>query len=302
MKKLLILPLTVLLTGCVSYYYPETALEDGVYYAEDDPSYAVYSGGYAGAAYYPWSSLDYFYMGYNPYPRYGFGYGYGVYGSGFSFGISYGYSPWYYPHNYYGYYSPWYASIYHYPYYPAWRPYHGYCSHRNGCYHKNQRNHRGNGHDRYARNGHDDRRYRSGDDTDRDKYTDERRDRDYVDSYDASSVRRYVSTAPAGNSSNRGMVIRSRESTKIGKNRVHSNKSAPVQTVSPTASSTRVVQPKYSTRQSASARPPSSTSSRPPAQSKSRNHSGKSARSRSSSSSSHQESKNRDSSRHKNRR
>ena len=76
MKKLLILPLLVLLTGCVTYYYPETALEDGVYYAEDDPSYNVYSGGYAGVAYYPWSSLDYFYLGYNPYPGFGIGYGY----------------------------------------------------------------------------------------------------------------------------------------------------------------------------------------------------------------------------------
>ena len=52
MKKLLILLLLVLLSGCVSYYHPETALEDGVYYAEDDPSYVVYQGGYSGA-YYP---------------------------------------------------------------------------------------------------------------------------------------------------------------------------------------------------------------------------------------------------------
>ena len=85
MKKLLILPLLVLLTGCVSYYYPATAYEDGVYYAEDDPAYVVYSDAYAGVSYYPWSSLDYFYLGYNPYPGYSFGYGYG---SGFSFGRS----------------------------------------------------------------------------------------------------------------------------------------------------------------------------------------------------------------------
>jgi hypothetical protein len=54
MKKLLILPLLVLLSACVRYYYPETAYEDGVYYAEDDPAYVVFQGGYAGAAYYPW--------------------------------------------------------------------------------------------------------------------------------------------------------------------------------------------------------------------------------------------------------
>jgi hypothetical protein len=133
MKRLLILPFLVLLTSCVTYYYPQTALQDGVYYAEDDPSYVVYSNSYAGVAYYPWSSLDYFYMGYYPYPRYGFGYGYG---GGWSFGVSYGYSPWYYPYSNYGYYSPWYASYYHYPYYPARRPYRGYYSHYNRGHHK----------------------------------------------------------------------------------------------------------------------------------------------------------------------
>ncbi|MGD9021881.1 MAG: hypothetical protein PVF46_08790, partial [Lysobacterales bacterium] len=68
MKNLLILPLLALLSGCVTYYYPETALEDGVYYAEDDPSYAVYSDSYVSVGYYPWYSLDYFYLGYYPYP------------------------------------------------------------------------------------------------------------------------------------------------------------------------------------------------------------------------------------------
>jgi hypothetical protein len=123
MKKLLILPLLVFLTGCVTYYYPETALEDGVYYAKDDPSYTGYSGGYSGAFYYPWSSLDYFYLGYYPYHRYGYGYN-----NGFSFGIGYGYSPWYYPTSYYGFYAPRYRSYYHYPYYSNRRHYNGYNS------------------------------------------------------------------------------------------------------------------------------------------------------------------------------
>lgn len=96
MKKLLILPLLVLLTSCVTYYYPETALEDGVYYAEDDPSYVVYQGGYPYVDYYPWSSLDYFYLGYQPYPGY-------PYYTGFPFGFGGGYSPWHYPYSYYGY-------------------------------------------------------------------------------------------------------------------------------------------------------------------------------------------------------
>ncbi len=121
MKKLLILPLLVFLTGCVTYYYLETALEDGVYYAEDDPSYVVYSGAYSAAFYYPWSSLDYFYLGYYPYQRYGYGYG-----SRFSFAISYGYSPWYYPTSYSGFYAPRYRSYYHYPYSSGGRHYNGY--------------------------------------------------------------------------------------------------------------------------------------------------------------------------------
>ena len=91
MKKLFLSALLLLLTGCVSYYAPETAIEDGVYYAEDDPAYINNAYSYTYGGYYPWSSMDYFYLGYGPYG--GFGYGYG----GFSIGISYGYSPWDYP-------------------------------------------------------------------------------------------------------------------------------------------------------------------------------------------------------------
>jgi hypothetical protein len=121
MKKLLILPLLLLLTGCVTYYYPETAFEDGVYYAQDDPSYVVSSGAYAGMSHYPWASLDYFYLSYYPY---------------------------YYP----GHYSRWYFSNYYYPYYPVYRRYDGYCFGNLNCYenHYNRgRNSKGN---RYAGN------------------------------------------------------------------------------------------------------------------------------------------------------
>jgi len=158
MKKLLISPLILLLTACVSYYYPQTALEDGVYYAEDDPAYDNYTYSYAGASYYPWHSLDYFYLGYSPYVGYGNGpYGYG----GFSIGLSYGYSPWY---PYYGYSTPWYGSHYGYAYHPGWRPYynhghhyysnHRYSSHRyNKKKHKKKhkkKSHQSGKHDRYA--------------------------------------------------------------------------------------------------------------------------------------------------------
>jgi len=253
MKKLLILPLLVLLTGCVTYYYPETALEDGVYYAEDDPSYAVYSDGYAGVAYYPWSSLDYFYLGYHPYPGWGLGYGYGAYGSGFSFGVSYGYSPWYYPYNAYGYYySPWYASHYHYPHYPAWRPYRGYCTQYQyrDCRHDSHNKHRDRGKDRYAGNDHDDRRYRDGEDSDDSEFDIDRQNESRANSYSTSPVRRYVSTAPAGNSSNRGMVIRSRETTKIGKSQLEPDKPAPSQTINVIPAQSRTAQPDYSTNRS----------------------------------------------------
>jgi len=118
MKKLLILPLFMLLTACVTYYYPKTALKDGIYYAEDDPSYVVYSGTYAGAAYYPWVSLDYFYLAY-------------------------------YPYRYYGYYSPWYISHFRYPYDPALRPYYASCTAYGGCQPRNRRSRRG---DHYAGN------------------------------------------------------------------------------------------------------------------------------------------------------
>lgn len=235
MKKLLMFPLLLLLTGCVTYYYPETALEDGVYYAEDDPSYTVYSDAYAVAPYYPWLSLDYFYLGFNPHPSYGFGYGYG---SGFSVGIGYGYSPWYYPYSGYGYYSPWYTSHYRYPYYAAWRPYNGYYSHHNGGHYQDNRNYRGNRYDRYTRNGHDDRRNRAGEDVSGTEHPADRSSRE-----SASTNRRYVSTAPSGYSGNQGMVIRSRETTKTGKSRLQPDQSAPTQAVSATPSNSRVAQP-----------------------------------------------------------
>jgi len=256
MKKLLILPLLAFLTGCVTYYYPETALEDGVYYAEDDPSHAVYSGGYVNNAYYPWSSLDYFYLGYYPYS----GYGFSAFGGGFSIGISHGYSPWYYPGSYFGYYSPRYASYNHYPYYPARRHYNGNYSHYNGGHYRNRKNDRGSARNHYAGNGHDGRRNRVGEDADRNQQPTDRRS--------ASPVNRHVSTAPSGYSGNQGMVIRNRETQKTGKSRLQPDQSAQAKT----------------TRQ-APARPPSGYKRRAPAASVSKVSSGNNKRTRSKSSS-----------------
>ncbi|MGD9020973.1 MAG: hypothetical protein PVF46_04195 [Lysobacterales bacterium] len=260
MKKLLILPLLALLSGCVTYYYPETALEDGVYYAEDDPSYTVYSDSYVSVGYYPWYSLDYFYLGYYPYPRYRVGYGYP---GSFYFGFSYGFSPWYYPGHYYGYYSPWYASYGHYPYYPAWRPYRGYYAHHHGDrYWKKKHHDRGHdrypgGHDRYGeRDRHDryagrgDRDYRH--DRGRDDYTQARRERDQDSHGDSTKVRRYVSTAPSGRSGERGVVVRSRESTKIGKSKLEAGKQDGLSTARVTTTDARATLPTYSVRHSGS--------------------------------------------------
>lgn len=116
MKKLLTLSFIILLSGCVTYYDPQTALEDGVYYAEDDPFYVMDSGG----AYYPWSSLDYFYLSYHIYPRY----------------IPY-------------YYYPPYA-----PYHLVRWPGYGQCSYYVGCY-PYYGYYRGYGRDHYAGSGHD---------------------------------------------------------------------------------------------------------------------------------------------------
>lgn len=114
MKKLLILPMLLLLSGCVTYYYPETALKDGVYYAQDDPSYV----GDIETIYYPWGSLDYFYLAYYPY---------------------------YYHH----YYSHYYISHYYGPYYGVRRPYNGNCP-DGRCSQKSRKSRRNRSHDRFA--------------------------------------------------------------------------------------------------------------------------------------------------------
>ena len=219
MKKLIIFLLPVLLTACVRYYSPETAFEDGVYYAEDDPSYVLNSGDYSGVVYYPWSSLDYFYLGYWPYPGYGYG-----------FAHTYPFGPGY---------SPWYFSYHNHPY---WRPYRGYCLHYGLC---RKYNHDG-GHDRYARKGGNRRRHAGDDDEEISG-----REND-VGNDDTSSVSRYVSTTPAGYSGNQGMVIRNRESKKVGQSHLGPVKTGPSKSVSvvPSTSSTSVHSPARSTRSS----------------------------------------------------
>ena len=220
MKKLIILFMFVLLTGCVTYYYPETSFEDGVYYAEDDPSYVLNSGDFSGDIYYPWSSLDYFYMGYWPYNGYGFAYGY-------PFGLAY--SPWGYHYGYYGYFSPRYYAYHHHPYR---RSYKDNCVRRSNCgsYSGDSPD---NDHNRFTRD-------------DNDNLGDKDND---VAGTGNSSIHRYVSTAPSGN---QGLIIRKRDTSKTGKSRLEPTGRIPVNSVSatPSTSSTALRSPAVSTRSS----------------------------------------------------
>lgn len=273
MSKLLTLALLILLSGCVSYYYPETALEDGVYYAEDDPAYVVYQGGHPGAAYYPWSTLDYFYLGYQPYPRCSYYYG-------FPCGMVIGYSPWFYPYGHYGYYSPWYASFYHYPFYPSWQPYDGYCRHDRVCGGSDGVAYRDNGFNRHAK--YDSSRYAGDEDDvtgDNEQPASNAASRTSHGVYGTSPFSRYVSAAPAGYSGNRGMVIRSNESRKIGKSRLEPGKTAPV-----TGSRQVTIRPQPAPASRSYSRPSAAPTSRAPARSSARSRSGISSSGRSRSS------------------
>lgn len=208
MKKLLILPLLVLLTACVQYYYPETAMEDGVYYAEDDPKYVVYQGGGPGAVYYPWYSLDYFYLGYNPYPIY-------PYHTGFPFGLMYGYgwSPWWVANRYYSHHS----LVYGYgPYYRGWRSHNGHCA---TCW-RRPGHHAGGDMDGLAGNSTDETTVNHKD------FIDGVIDADSLDALKSAggsgsvANSNYIVTLPPGYVSSQGMIIRRNESTKTGRDKV----------------------------------------------------------------------------------
>lgn len=220
MNKIPVLILIILLTGCVTYYHPKTALEDGVYYAQDDPAYVVYHEGYPGTVYYPWLSLDYFYLGFYPYPGYAYYYG-------FPHGFGYGYSPWDYPYHYFGYYAPIHAVHNHYPHFPSWRPYNGYCSHYRVCGRLNDMEDLARGPNRHAGNNNKRRRNRDADETDEDILPAQSpASRRLSGSIGGLPLSHYVSTPPSGYAGNRGMVIRRNDATKIGKSRTQPDQSA----------------------------------------------------------------------------
>lgn len=191
MKKLMILPLLLMLSACVSYYQPKTALVDGVYYAEDDPAYVVYRGGYPAAAYYPWSTLDTFYLSY------------------YSFGLRYGYPSVYYPYSSYNS-PPWYMSFYNYPFDS---PYSGNCWHYGDCRYRNYGGYGGGGHNSYAENSSANRRNRS----EADQSVDGSENSINDENSKSSAGRSFASTEPVGYSGKKGLVIRSSQTTVSGK-------------------------------------------------------------------------------------
>lgn len=209
MNKWLVLPLLALVTACVSYYQPEAALEDGVYYAEDDPSYSYNADDYYSAAVlYPWASLDYFYFAYWPYPGYRFG---------FFYPYEYGFASWGYPYGYYGYfayaspwYSPWYYSYYDHSY---WRPYRKNCHHQGRCPDQDNDD-RDAGDDRYAG---DDGRYARDGGEENAFYSNDVRHK--MNRARQPSAKRYVVKPPAGRTGYQGMAARNYEPGKPGRSR-----------------------------------------------------------------------------------
>lgn len=246
MKKLIILPLLVLLTGCVSYYSPETALEDGVYYAEDDPAYVFNSSDYSGVVYYPWSSLDYFYMGYGGYYGYSFAHIY-PYGSGWGF-----------PYGYDVYYSSW-TGPYHHRYYRHANR--ANCPGHAGC-RRNHRDDRDDVNDGIALEDPEVRLYR--DDSDDDEGSVAFSERRMARNRQAPNGRGLM--LPAGRSGTQDRVIRSNDKTKRAKSRLEPAKSVPVKnvSVSPSPSSATVHRPAPSSSSTSSRGSSRRSSASPP--------------------------------------
>jgi hypothetical protein len=235
MRNLLLIPLLALMAGCVTYYYPAAESPVAVRYASEDAVYDDYgltvdSHDYVSARYYPWWSMDYFYLGS------------GYYDSGISIGFGTGYRPWY---RHYGYvhdpfwypswyYDPWYYSFWHAPVHFQYS-YYDY-AHHNPYWHTryrayNRRHDRG--HDYYYDDEHRYvRRHRRADphpgssDTlippnDRGARQDMRREGPAR----PGPASRRVTVAPGGASSERGMVVRSRDDAKRTRSRIEPVKS-----------------------------------------------------------------------------
>ena len=174
MKKLLLIPLFLMLFGCASHYYPVAEAEagpyyvegDSSYYTEEDQAYVDYSVGYASSRYYPWWSIDYLYLG-SHYPHSNFSIGFGI-GSSYYNGWNDPFYAGYFPYSYYDYYFPlrysyWYSPFYrhsysrygwndHYWHHRYNRHYRSYRGHNDGWERSNRGRHADNNRNR---NSHD---------------------------------------------------------------------------------------------------------------------------------------------------
>jgi len=202
----------VLLSGCVYYTpYPEPTYagsdESVEYYEQAYDTSVVYRSSY----YYPWWSMDYFYLGNHYYHP----------SSSISFSFSYGGYPWYSPyHGYYpysNYYSSWYRPYYGYPYYDprfSWGVGFGFGYGYGYGWQDPYWYHRYRGHDHYGSGGNSVPQPVG------------RRGGRYADRYDQMGeerpmpINRRVSVAPAGTGSDRGMVVINRSDGKLRQNQV----------------------------------------------------------------------------------
>ncbi len=249
MKKLMLqlVLLLLALSGCATYYYPAPHRAGETFYVVEEPARIRHSSPFAAERYYPWWSVDYFYLGNH---RYGSGWSIG-FGSGYDRGwydpFYWGYDPWSYGLFDY-YYSPFRYSLWYSPFHHHYDPWYA----RNDYYWRHRFNRHygvrpwgghdrgpGPGRDRYADR--DWRRDRGQDhgvldpgygtrDSDRYAGRDRQRERDRRAGEDgpvppAASQRhpartgarppmqRHVSVAPGG-APQRGTEIRSREERK----------------------------------------------------------------------------------------
>lgn len=252
MKRIILIPLLAFLTGCVTHhhhYIQASEAESGAFYSETAPgntSYAPhtevhtdYSADYSSARYYPWWSVDYFYL--SPYRRHsGISVGFNVgYGSSWYDPFYWAYEPFsmaYSPFYYSYYYAPLWYNDYRYGYYNRFSYYSNYWRYRYNNYHGSR--HRG--HD--GRGGHDNSgRYAGSYDNRRGRREDGwidpvDRDRDYPPGSQSQpghepSVNRHVSVAPGSRSGERGMEVRNRKERKPVDTRIEPTK--PIRKLSP---------------------------------------------------------------------
>jgi hypothetical protein len=197
-KALIIVIMSAMLAGCASPYH---SMRDSGYSYPATRTY-VLSPSYFDAAWYPWWSMDYFYLGSHYYRPFD---------SSFSFGLYSGY-PYYSPYFFPGYYSAWYAP---YRYYDPWFGGNYGWGFGYSHYHPYWRHHYAAPEDRTPRRDPANARVpRQG------KYWDDGQlGYSGQGSPEKPRAARNVSVAPSGNAGDRGMVIINRSDSKIGPTR-----------------------------------------------------------------------------------